>query len=171
MKEKIDHLKNFGFEDEVTVVAPGINSKMDEVRAAYGLLNLKQVDAAIEARQKVANAYREALRNVKGIRFFDDMPGVKHNYSYFPIFINEAEYGMSRDALYEKMKDNGIFGRRYFYPLITTFEPYRGYPSAAEANLPVATKVANEVLCLPMHHALSDDDINRIINTITSLNH
>ena len=171
MKEQIDHLKNFGFEDEVTVVAPGINSKMDEVRAAYGLLNLKQVDAAIAARQKVANAYREAFRNVKGIRFFDDMPGVKHNYSYFPIFINEEEYGMSRDALYEKMKDNGIFGRRYFYPLITTFEPYRDYPSAAASNLPVATKVANEVLCLPMHHALSDDDINRIIRIISPLNH
>lgn len=171
MKEKIDHLKNFGFEDEVTVVAPGINSKMDEVRAAYGLLNLKQVDAAVEARQKVANAYRDALRNVKGIRFFDDMPGVKHNYSYFPIFINEAEYGMSRDALYEKMKDNGIFGRRYFYPLITTFEPYRGYPSAAEANLPVATKVANEVLCLPMHHALTTEDVERIIRIISPLNH
>ena len=169
MKEKIDHLKNFGFEDEVTVVAPGINSKMDEVRAAYGLLNLKQVDAAIEARQKVANAYRDALRNVKGIRFFDDMPGVKHNYSYFPIFINEAEYGMSRDALYEKMKDNGIFGRRYFYPLITTFEPYRDYPSAAASNLPVATKVANEVLCLPMHHALSDNDVKRVIEIICNL--
>ena len=166
MKEKIDHLKNFGFEDEVTVVAPGINSKMDEVRSAYGLLNLKQVDAAIEARQKVANAYREALRNVKGIRFFDDMPGVKHNYSYFPIFINEAEYGMSRDALYEKMKAQGIFSRRYFYPLISTFEPYRHYPTAAAENLPVAIKVADQVLCLPMHHALSDEDINRIISSL-----
>lgn len=170
MKEKIDHLKNFGFEDEVTVVAPGINSKMDEVRAAYGLLNLKQVDAAIEARQKVANAYREALRNVKGIRFFDDMPGVKHNYSYFPIFINEAEYGMSRDALYEKLKSQGILGRRYFYPLISTFDPYREYPTAAAENLLVATKVANEVLCLPIHHALSDEDVKRIISIISSLN-
>lgn len=170
MKEKIDHLKNFGYEDEVTVVAPGINSKMDEVRSAYGLLNLKQVDAAIEARQKVANAYRKALRNVNGIRFFDDMPGVKHNYSYFPIFINEAEYGMSRDALYEKMKAQGIFSRRYFYPLISTFEPYREYPTAAAENLPIATKVADQVLCLPMHHALSDEDITRIISIISSLN-
>lgn len=166
MKEKIDHLKNFGFEDEVTVVAPGINSKMDEVRAAYGLLNLKQVDAAIEARQKVANAYREALRNVKGIRFFDDMPGVKHNYSYFPIFINEAEYGTSRDALYKKLKSQGILGRRYFYPLISTFEPYREYPTAAAENLPIATRVADQVLCLPMHHALSDDDVKRILECI-----
>ena len=147
-------------------MAPGINSKMDEVRAAYGLLNLKQVDAAIEARQKVANAYREALRDVKGIRFFDDMEGVRHNYSYFPIFINEAEYGMSRDALYEKMKEHGVFGRRYFYPLISTFMPYNSYPSSNETNLPIATKVANEVLCLPMHHELSADDVKRILDSI-----
>lgn len=166
MKEQIDHLKNFGFEDEVTVVAPGINSKMDEVRSAYGLLNLRQVDAAIAARQKVANQYRDALRNVKGIRFFDDMPGVHHNYSYFPIFIDEAQYGMSRDELYAKMKENGIFGRRYFYPLITAFAPYRDYPSAKPENLPVATKVAEQVLCIPMHHALRVDDVKRIIDCI-----
>ena len=165
-KKRIDYLKNFGFANETTVVAPGINSKVDEVRAAYGLLNLRQVDAAIEARHQVAIRYRETLRPVKGISFFDDMPGVKHNYSYFPIFINEAEYGMSRDALYEKMKSQGIFGRRYFYPLISTFEPYRHYPTAAEINLPVATKVANEVLCLPMHHALNDEDVKRIIDCI-----
>lgn len=169
MKEKIDHLKNFGFEDEVTVVAPGINSKMDEVRSAYGLLNLKQVDQAIANRQKVANAYREALRNVKGIRFFDDRQGVKHNYSYFPIFVDGGQYGMSRDALYEKMKSENIFSRRYFYPLITAFEPYRDYPSAAPKNLPVATKMADEVICLPMHHALGDDDVHRVINAICDL--
>ena len=166
MKEKIDHLKNFGFEDEVTVVAPGINSKMDEVRAAYGLLNLKQVDAAIEARQKVANAYREALKDVKGIRFFDDMVGVRHNYSYFPIFVDAEQYGMTRDELYEKMKSQGIFGRRYFYPLITAFDPYKDYPSASPENLPVATKIAGQVICLPMHHALSDEDVKRIIDCI-----
>lgn len=166
MKEKIDHLKNFGFEDEVTVVAPGINGKMDEVRAAYGLLNLKQVDAAIEARHKVANAYREALRNVRGIRFFDAMPGVRHNYSYFPIFVDAEQYGMTRDELYEKMKTKNIFGRRYFYPLITVFEPYKDYPSAKQENLPIANKIANQVLCLPMHHALTQDDINRVVNAI-----
>lgn len=169
MKEKIDHLKNFGFEDEVTVVAPGINSKMDEVRSAYGLLNLKQVDAAIAARQKIAYQYREALRNVKGIRFFDDMPDVRHNYSYFPIFIDEAEYGMSRDALYEKLKANNIFGRRYFYPLITAFDPYKDYPSAQPQNLPVATKVAMQVLCLPMHHLLTNEDADRTVNAICDL--
>ena len=169
MKEKIDHLKNFGFEDEVTVVAPGINGKMDEVRAAYGLLNLKQVDAAIEARHKVANAYREALRNVRGIRFFDDMLGVRHNYSYFPIFVDAEQYGMTRDELYEKMKANNIFGRRYFYPLITAFEPYRDYPSAKPENLPIATKIANQVICLPMHHALTTEDVERVISVIDNL--
>ena len=166
MKEHIDHLKNFGFEDEVTVVAPGINSKMDEVRAAYGLLNLQQVDAAIEARQQVANAYRDALRDVRGIRFFDDIMGVKHNYSYFPIFVDAEQYGISRDDLYEKMKANNVYGRRYFYPLITDFEPYKDIPSAHPKNLPVANKIANQVICLPMHHALSDDDVKRVIDCI-----
>ena len=166
MKEQIDHLKNFGFEDEVTVVAPGINSKMDEVRSAYGLLNLRQVDAAIEARHRVADAYRSALIDVKGIRFFDDMPGVRHNYSYFPIFVDAEQYGMTRDELYEKMKAANVYGRRYFYPLITAFDPYKDYPSAAPENLPVATKIANQVICLPMHHALSEEDVKRVIDCI-----
>lgn len=165
-KQRIDYLKNFGFAGETEVVAPGINSKMDEVRAAYGLLNLRQVDETIEKRRQVAVRYREALRNVPGIRFFDDMPGVKHNYSYFPIFVNAEEYGMTRDELYFKMKEQGILGRRYFYPLISTFSTYRGLPSAAPENLPVATKIANEVICLPMHHELSDEDVNRILELI-----
>lgn len=165
-KKRIDYLKNFGFAGETEVVAPGINSKVDEVRSAYGLLNLKQVDNAIAARQKVANRYREALRNVPGIRFFDDMPGVRHNYSYFPIFINAGEYGMTRDELYFKMKEQGVLGRRYFYPLISTFSTYRSLPSAAPENLPVATKMANEVICLPMHHALSKEDVQRVIDII-----
>jgi len=165
-KKRIDYLKNFGFANETEVVAPGINSKMDEVRAAYGLLNLKQVDAAIEARHQVAIRYREALRDIPGIRFFDDMPGVRHNYSYFPIFVNEKEYGKSRDQLYFEMRDRGILGRRYFYPLISTFSTYRGLPSASPENLPVATKIANEVICLPMHHALSEEDLEKVIELI-----
>ena len=166
MKHQIDNLKNFGFRGEVTVEAPGINGKMDEVRAAYGLLNLKQVDAAINARHKVANAYREALRDVKGIRFFDDMVGVRHNYSYFPIFVDAEQYGMTRDELYEKMKAENVYGRRYFYPLITAFDPYKDYPSAAPENLPVATKMADQVICLPMHHALREEDVKRVIDCI-----
>ena len=167
-KKRVDYLKNFGFAGETEVVAPGINSKMDEIRAAFGLLNLKQVDEAIEKRHQVAMRYREALRNVKGIRFFDDMPGVKHNYSYFPVFVNAEEYGMTRDELYFKMREQGVWGRRYFYPLISTFSTYKGLPSATRENLPVATRIANEVICLPMHHGLSEEDINRVLELIVS---
>ena len=165
-KQRIDYLKNFGFANEIEVVGPGINSKMDEVRSAYGLLNLKQVDAAIAARQKVAVAYRKALRNVDGISFWDDMPGVRHNYSYFPIFVDAEKYGMTRDELYMKMKDQGVWGRRYFYPLISEFSTYRGLESSRPDNLPNAHRMADTVICLPMHHALSENDLNRIINSI-----
>lgn len=165
-KKRVDNLKNFGFIGETKVVAPGINSKMDEVRAAYGLLNLKHVDEAIAKRQYVAQYYREALRNVPGVRFFDDLPNVRLNYCHFPIFVNAEEYGMTRDQLYSKMREANVFGRRYFYPLISTFSTYRGLPSAAPENLPVATKMANEVICLPMHHGLSDEDLARILNLI-----
>ena len=165
-KKRIDYLKNFGFAGETEVVAPGINSKMDEMRAAYGLLNLKQVDAAIEARHQVAIKYRETLRDVEGITFFDDMPGVKHNYSYFPIFVDAEQYGMTRDELYFKMKEQNVLGRRYFYPLISTFSTYRGLDSAKPSNLPNAHKMADEVICLPMHHALSEEDINRTMELI-----
>ena len=165
-KKRIDDLKNFGFHDEVTVVAPGINSKMDEVRAAYGLLNLKQVDVAIETRHQVAIKYREALRDVEGITFFDDMPHVKHNYSYFPIFVDAEKFGMTRDDLYFKMKEANILGRRYFYPLISEFSTYRGCQGAEMSNLPNAHKMADTVICLPMHHGLTEDDIERIIKLL-----
>ena len=165
-KQRIDYLKNFGFAGETTVVGPGINSKMDEMRSAYGLLNLQQVDAAIKARRQVALRYREALRSVEGITFFEDMPGVKHNYSYLPIFIDEKVYGTSRDALYAKMKDANVLGRRYFYPLISEFSTYRGLESADPTNLPNAHKMADGVLCLPMHHALSEEDIERTLDLI-----
>ena len=167
-KKRMDYLKNFGFASETEVVAPGINGKLDEVRAVYGLLNLKQVDKAINARHQVAIQYRQAFQNVKGIRFFNDMIGVKHNYSYFPIFINAEEYGMTRDELYFKLRNHNILGRRYFYPLISTFSTYSGLPSASPDNLPNATRIANEVICLPMHHELSTDDINRIIELIVN---
>ena len=127
---------------------------------------MKQVDQAISNRQKVAQKYREALKDVPGIRFFDDMPGVRHNYSYFPVFINADEYGTTRDDLYFKMKEQNVLGRRYFYPLISSFSTYRGLPSAAPENLPVATRLADEVICLPMHHELSEEDINRVLELI-----
>ena len=165
-KKRVDYLKNFGFAGETEVVAPGINSKVDEVRAAYGILNLRQVDAAIEARHQVAIKYREALRPVEGISFMDDMPGVKHNYSYFPLFVDAEKYGMTRDELYEKMKAHNVLGRRYFYPLISTFSTYRGYESANPKNLPKAHQMADSVICLPMHHELSAEDIDRVLGLI-----
>lgn len=165
-KERIDHLKNFGFVNETTIIGPGINAKMDEIRAAYGVLNLKYVDAAIAARKRASAYYREALCGVEGITFFDDFPGVSHNYSYFPIFVDAERYGMTRDELYARLKERNILGRRYFYPLISTLRTYRGLPSAAPANLPVATRMADQVICLPMHHDLTEKDLERIVDII-----
>lgn len=166
IKRRIDYLKNFGFAGEITVVAPGINSKMDELRAAYGILNLKKVESAIERRKKVAKAYREELKDVEGVRFLKDIEGIKHNYSYFPIFIDASKYGRSRDELYEDLKKENIFGRRYFYPLISEFSTYRGLPSATKENLPVAHLLADSVLCLPMHHDLSEEEVERVVNIV-----
>ena len=177
MKQQIDYLKNFGFEDETVVVGPGINSKMDEIRAAYGLLNLKHVDSAIAARKCVAEQYVEALKDVEGITLYQPivdslspfaLSPYRLNYSYFPIFVNEEQYGMIRDELYEKMRANNVLGRRYFYPLISTFSPYNMYPSATKENLPNAHKMADTVICLPMHHALSDEEVRRVVECIRS---
>ena len=165
-KKRIDYLKNFGFAGETTVVAPGINSKMDEIRAAYGLLNLKQVDAAIAARKQVAIRYRESLKDVDGITFFDDQPNITHNYSYFPIFVDVEKYGMTRDELYLKMKEQDVFGRRYFYPLISDFSTYRGLESAKPENLPNARKMADSVICLPIYHDLTKQDVERVLSCI-----
>ncbi|MDD2495364.1 MAG: DegT/DnrJ/EryC1/StrS family aminotransferase, partial [Tissierellia bacterium] len=165
-KQRIDYLKNFGFAGETTVVAPGINGKMDEVRSSYGLLELKYVDDAIEKRKQVALQYRKALKDVVGINCLQDIPGVRHNYSYFPIFVDEAKYGMSRDELYDKLKDNNIYGRRYFYPLISEFPTYRGLESSNKDNLPVSHKIADSVICLPMHHELLKEDLIVITNIV-----
>ena len=165
-KKRIDYLKNFGFAGETEIVAPGINGKMDEVRSAYGLLNLKQVDAAIESRRQVAVKYREALKDVEGISFMEDMPGVRHNYSYFPIFVDAEKYGMTRDELYFKMKEQNVLGRRYFYPLISEFSTYRGLESARADNLPIAHKIANSVICLPMYFGLVEENLECIIEII-----
>lgn len=165
-KKRIDYLKNFGFAGETEVVAPGINSKMDEVRSAYGLLNLRQVDAAIANRKAVAELYREGLKEVEGITFLSDIEGIRHNYSYFPIFIDATKYGMTRDELYFKMKEDGVLGRRYFYPLISTFSTYRGLPSATKENLPNAHKMADSVICLPMYAELNKLDVINVLKTI-----
>ena len=166
MKKRIDYLKNFGFANEITVVAPGINAKLNEVQAAFGLLSLKIVDEAIAKRKRNTEMYRKGLAGVKGIRIVPDMPDLQYNYAYFPILVDEKPYGMSRDALYETMKQRNIYGRRYFYPLISEFSMYRGLPSAQPENLPVATKTASQVICLPIHHELDEEQVNEIIELI-----
>jgi dTDP-4-amino-4,6-dideoxygalactose transaminase len=166
LKKKIDYIKNFGFANETEVVMPGINGKMDEIRSALGLLNLKYVETAIEKRRKIALMYQELLNGIPGIRTMDEIPGVKYNHSYFPIFVNKDEYGMDRGELYEKLKTHNIYGRRYFYPLISTFSPYKDLESASPDNLPVATKLADTVICLPMYDGLSEGDVIRITSII-----
>ncbi|NCC99039.1 MAG: DegT/DnrJ/EryC1/StrS family aminotransferase [Bacteroidia bacterium] len=169
-KKRIDYLKNFGFEDETTVVGPGINGKIDEVRSAYGLLNLKQVDNAIEIRKKIVQQYRNALKNIPGISFMNDIEGVRHNYAYFPIFVDAEKYGMTRDELYFKMKAKNILGRRYFYPLISTFSTYKDLESSRPENLPVSVRMADSVICLPIHTELTEGDVKRVIEAIELLN-
>lgn len=165
-KKRIDYLKNFGFENEISVIDIGINGKMDEIRSAFGILNLRKVDAAIEWRKAIAEKYKNAFCNIDGIRFLEDIEGVRHNYSYFPIFIDEKKYGMSRDALYEKLKASNILGRRYFYPLISNFSMYKNYESAKPENLPIANKLADSVLCLPIYDGLADDDVQRVVEML-----
>lgn len=166
MKKRIDFLKNFGFANETTVVAPGINAKMNEVQAAMGLLQLKYIVTNIEKLKRNAEYYRNGLKNVKGIRLLDDLTGVQHNYSYFPIFIDEKNFGMSRDALYKKLRKNNIYARRYFYPLISQFPTYRRLNSASPENLPTAEKITKEVLCLPMYSTLGSSESAKVINLI-----
>ena len=168
-KERIDHLKNFGFAGETTVVAPGINGKMDEIRSAFGLLALKKVDEAIMSRKYAVEQYRKGLENVEGIKFLSDVENIKHNYAYFPIFVDSEKYGMTRDELYFKMKENNILGRRYFYPLISTFSTYKGLDSARQENLPMATKIADTVICLPIYAGLENEDVERIVDIIKNV--
>lgn len=164
-KERVDQLKNFGFVDEVTVVAPGINGKMNEVQAAFGLLQLKHLEAALSARRKIDARYREKLRSVRGIKLFHPVQGCTQNHSYFPILVKE-DYGLSRDALYAKLKANGILSRRYFYPLISEMSVYRGLPSSSSDGLASARQTSDQVLCLPIYPELSSEDQDRIIEMI-----
>jgi len=164
-KQRIDHLKNFGFVDETTVVAPGINGKMSEVNAALGLLQLQHFGRAINRRQEVDALYRERLATVRGIRCLPVGDDYSSNFAYFPILV-EAEYPIGRDALYSALKRHDIHPRRYFYPLISEFPMYRGLPSAARDNLPSASRVAEQVLCLPIYPALQDADVVRVADLI-----
>jgi dTDP-4-amino-4,6-dideoxygalactose transaminase len=166
-KQRIDYLKNFGFANETTVVAPGINGKMSEINSAFGLLQLQKIDALIKRREQIDKTYRELLKNVNGIKLFENEIGVSGNYSYFPILVEDGFF-RTRDELYDHLKKFDIFSRRYFYPLISEFPMYKGLQSSAQSNLPNATKASREILCLPIYPELSDDEIlficEKIIN-------
>jgi dTDP-4-amino-4,6-dideoxygalactose transaminase len=161
-KKRIDLLKNFGFANQTTVIEPGINAKMNEVQAALGLLQLKYVDEYIGKRKVIAEAYREHLKGIKGITFLNDIKGVNHSYTYFPILIDAQKYGRTRDNVFEELKKYNIFTRRYFYPLISQFPTYLGLPSARKENLPVAESIAEKVLCLPIFPGLENNIILEI---------
>lgn len=165
MKQKITQLKNFGIADETTVLATGINGKMSEINAAFGLLQLKHIDQVLKAREEIDQAYRKGLANVKGIKVVNNTGQTQHNYAYFPILVTR-DYPLSRDDLYKKLKDHNIFARRYFYPLISEFEIYKHLSSAKIANLPVANKIARQVLCLPIYPSLAFDVIKNIIDIV-----
>ena len=169
-KAYIDSLKNFGYTSEIYITETGINGKMDEIRSAYGLLNLQNIDGAIEKRKHVAKFYRNALKDIGGIRMFDEESSVKYNYSYFPIFIDNRNFWTTRDDLFINLRANGILSRRYFYPLISNFKPYHHIPSASRENLPVANKMADSVLCLPIHHLLNDEQLKRIVSFVLNPN-
>jgi len=166
-KKRIDYLKNFGFAGETTVVAPGINAKMNEFQAALGILQLKYIDKFLEKRRAISNFYRDSFSNVKGIRLLDNMENVHHNYAYFPIFINESEYGESRDEVYMRLKEDKIFTRRYFYPLISQFPSYKGLESSRSDNLPVAEEMTLQVLCLPIYPELEQESMERIVKIVS----
>jgi dTDP-4-amino-4,6-dideoxygalactose transaminase len=167
-KVRIDHLKNFGFVDEVTVVAPGINGKMSEFNSALGLLQLKHIDQAMARRKEIDSVYRKMLSDVKGVRCLVDSGEKVQNYTYFPILIGD-DYSINRDDLYQKLKDHGVYARRYFYPLISSFPMYRGLGSSQHSNLPVATDAASKVLCLPIYPDLSSDELSRVIDLIRNV--
>lgn len=169
MKKHIDDLKNFGFRDELTVIAPGINAKMSEIQAAMGLLQLKYIDGIIEKRKQIAIVYRELLDDMKGIRFFLDIEKVDHNYSYFPVIIYAEEYGKTRDELYDEFKSHNIYCRRYFYPLISSFPLYNKIDSALPGKMPLAEKIAEQVLCLPIYPDLEIENVEKICNIIHKL--
>lgn len=166
-KRRIDYLKNFGFADEVTVVAPGINGKMNEFQAALGLLQLKHIDLSIKKRAEIDKQYRECLANIAGIRCIGPSSAKRHNFAYFVIMV-ETEYPLSRDELYEFLKRKDIFARRYFYPLISEFPMYRGLSSAKKANLPVAAASSDRVLCLPIFPGMEDEQLKQVISVIES---
>lgn len=164
-KQRIDYLKNFGFAGETRVVAPGINAKMNEMEAAFGLLQLQYVDSALQARADISHRYSEALKDIPGVTFFDAADRFEWNHAYYPILI-DSTYPLSRDALYEALKAEDVYSRRYFYPLISSFAMYNHLPSAAPHRLPVASRLAEQILCLPIYPDLKIEDQMRVIDIV-----
>ena len=167
-KKRIDFLKNFGFDGELRVVAPGINAKMNEVQSALGLLQLKYVEQTILKRKRICDLYKKLLFDIEGLSYQNEIDNVKHNYGYFPIFIDEITFGKSRDELNEFLKDHNYIGRRYFFPLISQFPTYKGLASSDPANLPVAELKTRQVYCLPLYADLEFSDVKRICSLIKS---
>lgn len=165
-KKHIDNLKNFGIINETMTVEPGINGKMSEVNAAMGLLQLSYMPHILEQRRARDRYYRESLAGLEHIQCLSPPPGTdNYNYSYFPILVKEG-FRLGRDALYEKMREHDIFARRYFYPLISDFPTYNNLPSAQRSNLPVAARIADQVLCLPLFPELDYDEIDAVVGLI-----
>jgi len=169
MKQRLDRLKNFGFANETTVVAPGINAKMNELQAAFGLLQLKYIDSAVQARKRISDIYRKELAGIPGIAVLKEPADVTVPYSYFPVLIDSQQLGVTRDEVYEMFRTHDIYSRRYFYPLISDFPTYKGLPSASALNLPVAAKAARQVLCLPIYPDLADQELYKIIDLLKSV--
>jgi dTDP-4-amino-4,6-dideoxygalactose transaminase len=165
-KSKIDRLKNFGFVNETTVEGIGINGKMNEFQAAFGLAQLNYIDQKINERKRIAHFYRERLKKIDGITFLSESPGVKYNFAYFPIFVDEKKYGISRDELYNNLKNENIYIRRYFYPLISQFPAYQNLNSSKAENLPVAEKLTKQVICLPLYSNLQQNELDKIIGIL-----
>ena len=165
-KRHIDHLKNFGFENEVTVVEPGINAKMNELQAAFGLVQLRHIGEYTLQRRKIAELYRARLSGISGLWYPGDIEGIRHSYTYFPVLIDAEQYGRTRDEVYETLRDAGIYGRRYFYPLISQFPTYCGLPSSHPGNLRVATRVAGQVICLPIYPHLEPETVDYIADIL-----
>ena len=169
MKSRIDKLKNFGHDGETRVIAPGINGKMDELHSSFGLLQLKYVGKCIERRRILDERYRNGLSGITGITVPEIPDGLVHNYSYFPILVNDRIFPITRDNLNEELRANQIYPRRYFYPLISEFPMYRGLQSARGENLPVATKIADQILCLPLFPDLEEESVDRIVSIIKNI--
>ncbi len=169
LKEKLELLKNFGIKNEDEILTIGTNAKMNEIQAAMGLILLKIFEKEIEKRRKITLQYREKLKEISGITFLTENKNIKHNYQYFPILVNKEKYGIDRNQLYDKLKKYNVFSRKYFYPLCSNINCYKDLPSAKKANLPVANKVANEILCLPIYGNLNNESVKKISNIIKYL--